>query len=57
MLEENPELTHAIAHQMYLPAPVVFTTGQADAGDHSIAASGEADAACRITHMPKTLFA
>jgi beta-1,2-mannobiose phosphorylase / 1,2-beta-oligomannan phosphorylase len=34
---------------MYLPTPVVFTTGVADAG--------EADRACRITHMPKALFA
>ena len=44
-------------HQMYLPTPVVFTTGVADAGDHYIVASGEADLACRITHMPKALFA
>jgi hypothetical protein len=29
----------------------------ADAGDHYIVASGEADLACRITHMPKALFA
>ena len=39
------------------PAPVVFTTGVADAGDHYIVASGEVDLACRITHMPKALFA
>ena len=57
MLEENPELTRPTAQQMYLPAPVVFTTGRADAGDHCIVASGEADLACRITHMPKALFA
>ena len=57
VLEANPELTRAIAHQMYLPTPVVFTTGVADAGDHYIVASGEADLACRITHMPKALFA
>ena len=43
-----------MAHQMYLPTPVVFTTGVADAGDHYIVASGEADLACR---MPKALFA
>jgi predicted GH43/DUF377 family glycosyl hydrolase len=42
---------------MYLPTPVVFTTGVADAGDRYIVASGEADLACRITHMPKALFA
>jgi len=57
VLEANPELTRTIAHQMYLPTPVVFTTGLADAGDHYIVASGEADLACRITHMPNTLFA
>lgn len=57
MIEANPELTRPIAHQMYLPTPVVFTTGVADAGDHYIVASGEADLACRITHMPKALFA
>jgi hypothetical protein len=43
--------------QMYLPTPVVFTTGVADVGDHYIAARGEADLACRITHMPGALFA
>lgn len=57
VLEANPELTRPIAHQMYLPTPVVFTIGVADAGDHYIVASGEADLACRITHMPKALFA
>jgi len=56
-LEANPELTRPIARQMYLPTPVVFTTGVADAGDHYIVASGEVDLACRITHMPKALFA
>ena len=55
--EANPELTRPIARQMYLPTPVVFTTGAADAGDHYIVASGEADLACRISHMPKALFA
>ena len=42
---------------MYLPTEVVFTTGIVDAGDHYIVASGEADLACRITHLPKALFA
>jgi beta-1,2-mannobiose phosphorylase / 1,2-beta-oligomannan phosphorylase len=51
------DISHPIAHQMYLPTPIVFTTGVADAGDHYIVASGEADLACRITHMPKALFA
>ena len=55
--EANPALTRPISHQMYLPTPVVFTTGVADAGDHYIVASGEADLACRVTHMPKALFA
>jgi len=54
---QTRKLTRPIAHQMYLPTPVVFTTGLADAGDHYIVASGEADLACRITHMPKALFA
>jgi predicted GH43/DUF377 family glycosyl hydrolase len=57
LLEANPELTRPIADQMYLPTPVVFTTGIADAGDHYIVASGEADLACRITHIPKARFA
>jgi len=42
---------------MDLPTLVMFTTGVEDAGDHYIVASGEADLACRITHMPKALFA
>ena len=52
LIEANPELTEPIEHQMYLH-DVVFTTGIADAGDHYIVASGEADLACRITHIPK----
>lgn len=56
LLEANPALTADIAHQMYLPTAVVFTTGVADAGDHYIVASGEADLACRITHIPKERF-
>ncbi len=55
LLEPNPELTRPIEHQMYL-RDVVFTTGIADAGDHYIVASGEADLACRITHVPKSAF-
>jgi predicted GH43/DUF377 family glycosyl hydrolase len=57
LLEADPELTAPIAHQLYLPTSVVFTTGLADAGDHYIVASGEADLACRITHIPKARFA
>ncbi len=56
VLEAAPDLTARIAHQTYLQSPVVFTTGVADGGDHYVVASGEADLACRITHLPKTLF-
>ena len=56
LIEELPALTHGIADRRYLPAPVVFTTGIADAGDAWIVASGEADLACRISHIPKTQF-
>ena len=55
LLECNPELTEPIKEQMYLDN-VVFSTGIADAGDHFIVASGEADLACRITHVPKAAF-
>jgi len=57
LIEANPDLTAVIAHQMYLPTPVVFSTGLVAAGDHYIVASGEADLACRITHVPRSLFA
>ncbi|ODP37209.1 glycosidase [Sphingomonas turrisvirgatae] len=56
LLEANPDLTRPIEHQMYL-RDVVFTTGIADGGDHYIVASGEADLACRITYIPKSVFA
>ena len=55
LLEANPELTRPIEHQMYV-RDVVFTTGIADGGDHYVVASGEADLACRITHIPKAAF-
>jgi predicted GH43/DUF377 family glycosyl hydrolase len=57
LLEAKPALTAPIAHQLYLPTEVVFTTGIADGGDSYIVASGEADLACRITHIPKSRFA
>ncbi|MDB4942632.1 MAG: glycosidase [Labilithrix sp.] len=57
LLEASAELTRPLAAQLYLPAPVVFTTGIADAGDHYVLASGEADLACRITCLPKERFA
>ncbi len=56
VLSPNPDLTQPIAHQMYLQ-DVVFTTGIVAHGDHYIVASGEADLACRITHIPKSCFA
>ncbi len=56
LLEANPALTAPLEHQMYI-RDVVFTTGIADHGDHYVVASGEADLACRITHIPKTAFA
>jgi predicted GH43/DUF377 family glycosyl hydrolase len=56
LIEPNAELTRPIEHQIYL-RDVVFTTGIVDAGDHYIVASGEADLACRITHIPKSAFA
>jgi len=45
-----------IEHQMY-GRDVVFTTGIAEHGDVYVVASGEADLACRITHIPKATFA
>jgi beta-1,2-mannobiose phosphorylase / 1,2-beta-oligomannan phosphorylase len=56
LLEANSELTRPLEDRMYVH-DVVFTTGIVDAGDHYIVASGEADLACRITHIPKHVFA
>ncbi len=55
LLDPAPDLTQPIDHQMYVHG-VVFTTGIVDAGDHYVVASGEADLACRITHIPKSVF-
>ncbi|USI74529.1 glycosidase [Sphingomonas morindae] len=57
LIEADPVLTAPIAHQMYLPTPVVFSTGMVDAGDHYLVASGEADLACRLTRIAKARFA
>ena len=57
LMEANPALTAPIAHQMYLPTPVVFSTGLVDLGDAYLVASGEADLACRMTLLPKSRFA
>ncbi len=56
LLEPAPHLTEPIKDLMYLDN-VVFTTGIVDAGDHYIVASGEADLACRVTHIGKQAFA
>jgi beta-1,2-mannobiose phosphorylase / 1,2-beta-oligomannan phosphorylase len=55
LLEANPALTHPLEDQMYV-RDVVFTTGIAEHGDVYVVASGEADLACRITHIPKATF-
>jgi len=55
LMEANPALTDPLRDRMYIDN-VVFTTGIADAGDHYVVASGEADLACRISHVPKTAF-
>lgn len=55
LLECAPRLTAPLEELMYI-RDVVFTTGIADAGDHYVVASGEADLACRITHIPKDRF-
>ena len=57
LIEADPALTHPIAERLYLPTPVVFTTGIVATGETYIVASGEADLACRITHIAKTRFA
>jgi predicted GH43/DUF377 family glycosyl hydrolase len=55
LIEPIPELTRPLEDLLYV-RDVVFTTGIVDAGDHFIVASGEADLACRITHVPKDAF-
>ncbi len=56
LIEANAALTAPLKDQMYV-RDVVFTTGIADGGDHYVVASGEADLACRITHIPKAALA
>ena len=55
LLEANSALTDDIQHQMYI-SDVVFTTGIAESEEEYILASGEADLACRITMVPKSIF-
>jgi len=56
LIGSDPALTRPIAERLYMPAPIVFSTGIADAGDAYLVASGEADLACRMTRLPKSLF-
>lgn len=56
LLEANPTLTHCLKDLMYV-SNIVFTTGIADGGEYYIVASGEADLACRITWVEKSIFA
>lgn len=55
LIEAEPELTRPLEDKMYVH-DVVFTTGIAEEKDHFIVASGEADLACRVTHVPKDAF-
>ena len=55
LIEPNAELTEPLKQRMYLD-DVVFTTGILEEEDHFIVASGEADLACRVTHVPKDAF-
>jgi beta-1,2-mannobiose phosphorylase / 1,2-beta-oligomannan phosphorylase len=56
LIEADPRLTAPIADRLYLPSRVVFTTGIVEAGEGYVVASGEADLACRITHLDKARF-
>ena len=56
LLEPAPALTAPLQDRLYIDGGVVFTTGLADGGDHWIVVSGEADLACRVTHIPKSVF-
>jgi len=55
LLEPSAALTAPLEDRLYL-RDVVFTTGIVDGGDHYVVASGEADLACRVTHVPKARF-
>ncbi|MEP9402495.1 glycosidase [Sphingomonas sp. VNH70] len=57
VLEAAPALIAPIAHQAYLPQPVVFTTGIVADGSDWIVASGEADLACRLTWVAGSVLA
>ena len=55
LLEAAPNLTAPLEDKMYV-RDVVFTTGIAEHDEGFVIASGEADLACRITHVPQTRF-
>ncbi|EMD84212.1 hypothetical protein [Pacificimonas flava] len=55
LLEANAALTAPLEDKMYV-RNVVFTTGIAEHDDMYVVASGEADLACRITHIPRSHF-
>lgn len=57
LLEASAALCAPVSDRLYLPTPVVFTTGMVDGDDHWIVASGEADLACRMSFIPKESFA
>ncbi|MBB4619562.1 glycosidase [Sphingomonas abaci] len=56
LLEPAPALTEPLKELLYLDN-VVFTTGIAEQEEFFVVASGEADLACRITHVPRSTFA
>ena len=56
-LEADPELTAPSQTRCMCLQPSSSPLCAADARDHYIVASGKADLACRITHMPEALFA
>lgn len=56
LLETRPEISRDLDPLRYV-RDIVFTTGIVDDGDGYIVASGEDDLACRITRLPKSLFA
>ena len=55
LIEPDADLIAPLEDRVYL-RDIVFTTGVIDAGDHLIVASGEADLACRITHLSARHF-
>jgi hypothetical protein len=54
---DGPEGDISLASNGNIVRVTFLPTGVADAGDHYIVASGEADLACCITPIPKALFA